>query len=81
MPTGEKAAVMIQSANEPKEEGLNFESRQVFWVEIGVLVLEVTAGVDSLEDRFSVRILAVSGTVAVDDDVTWSGSRPFERRA
>ena len=81
MPTREKVAVMIQSTNEPKEEGLNFESRQVFWVEIGVLVLEVTAGVDSLEDRFSVHILAVSGTVAVDDDVTWSGSRLFERRA
>ena len=66
-----------------KREGSSVESRQVFWVEIGVLVLEVTAGIDGLEDSFFICVLAVSGTVAVDDDhsVTRSSSCPFERRA
>ena len=45
------------------QQGLNVESWQVLWVEIRVLTLEVTAGVDGLENGFSIHILAVSGPV------------------
>ena len=54
-------------------KGPDIKSREVFRVVIWILAPEGTAGVDSLEDRFAICILAVDGAaglpvVAIDDD-------------
>ena len=62
------------------EERLDIEVRQVLGIVVGVLTLEVTAGVDGLEEGPSVRVLAVRRAaefppITVDDDTGVTGDR------
>ena len=62
------------------EERLDVEGRWVLRVVIGVLRLEVTAGVDGLKQGFSISVLAIGRTaefpaIAVDDDTGVAGDR------
>ena len=59
-------------------EGSDIESREVLWIVVGVLALEVTASVDSLENHLAIGILAVGGAaefpvVTIDDNSSVAG--------